>query len=227
LKFDSRASTEGEDEMSDYQMYIPFVNRVDLLDKAVASAKDLWEELTIIDNSPTGLEHPYPDPIKIFRPCVPLTFSQTMNLMTALTKKAGASIILWMHSDAAAEDGVCLKLLELARQYTAEGRKWGCLWTAYDAFSALNVPALDDIGGWDTVLPWYYSDTSTYYAMKMKGWECIDTGLPVKHTPSQTIKSDPELNFLNSVTFPLYGWYYQERWGGQPGHERFKTPFNR
>ena len=213
--------------MSDYQMYIPVVNRFDLLDKAVESAKDLWENLTIIDNSPNGLDHPYPDPIKVFRPCVPLFFSQTMNLMTSLTNKAGASIILWMHSDAEAQHGSCLKLLELARQYTAEGRKWGTLWTNYDSMAAINVHALDDIGGWDTIIIQYFSDNDTYRRMKLAGWECIDTGLPVNHNPSQTIKSDPELNFINGVTFPLAKAYYIRKHGGEPGHETFTTPFGR
>jgi len=213
--------------MTDYQMFIPVVNRFDLLDKAVESARDLWDNLTIIDNSPDGLAHPYPDPITVCRPCVPLTFSQSMNLMTKLTKQAGGSIVLWMHSDAAAEDGVCLSLLEQAREYTATGRKWGCLWTAYDAFSALNIAALDDIGGWDTNLPWYYADTSIYYCMKARGWECIDTGLKVDHAPSRTINADPRLLFIHHITFPLSGLYYIAKHGGEPGHEKFQFPFNR
>jgi hypothetical protein len=54
----------------------------------------------------------------------------------------------------------------------------------------------------------------------------VESGLPVKHEPSQTIKSNPFLNHVNGITFPIYARYYNEKWGGEPGHETFDTPFN-
>ena len=212
--------------MSDYIMFIPYVNRIDLLRKAIESASDVRDHLVIIDNSKDGLdgEHGWPT---IIRPLVPLTFSQSMNAMLKLAKERGASICVWMHSDAEAEPGVVMELITRARQYMAEGRKWGVLWTAYDALSAMNVEAFEDIGGWDVILTQYYSDNDAYYRLKLSGWECIDTGLKVKHTPSSTINSDPLLHFLNGVTFPLYGYYYQQKFGGEPGHEKYNIPFAR
>lgn len=89
------------------------------------------------------------------------------------------------------------------------------------------MEAFEAIGGWDTNLPWYYSDNDAYRRLKLAGWECIDTGLKVEHKASSTINSDSELNFLNSITFPLYGAYYARKWGGSPGNEIYTTPFNR
>lgn len=212
--------------MKDFRAFIPFVNRPDLLHRAVLSCKDIWEDLMIIHNSDvqltvTGMQN--------YRPIVPLSFSQTMNCILKMTKNTGPgrNICLFMHSDAEAAPGVCLNLLEEARRLTAEKKRWGVLWTAYDALAAFNVEAFDDIGGWDTNIPWYASDDDAYHRLRLAGWDCIDTGLEVKHEPSQTIKSDANLNFINSITFPLTLKYYEEKWGGRPGDEKFLTPFDR
>lgn len=212
--------------MSDYAMYIPYVNRPDLMDKAVNSAWDLRSNLNIIDNSKDGIQRSYPGCF-IMRPPVPLTFSQTMNWMLADAWRHGASICIWMHSDAEAEPGTCAKLLELARQYTSERRRWGVLWTNYDALSAINIRAAEDIGEWDTNIAWYTADNDWYYRLKLRQWECIDTCLPVKHTPSQTLNADPEIRASVDAMVPLRTLYYRAKWGNDPGREVFRTPFNR
>jgi GT2 family glycosyltransferase len=210
--------------MSGYIMFIPYVNRIDLLRKAIESASDVRDHLVIIDNSKDGLEgeHGWP---AIIRPLVPLSFSQSMNAMLKLAKDKGASICVWMHSDAEAEQGVVMELIALAHQYMAEGRKWGVLWTAYDALSAMNVEAFEDIGGWDANIAWYTSDNDAYYRLKLAGWECIDTGLKVKHTPSSTLNSDPEIRKQVDVMVPIREYYYQAKWGNSPGKEIYTVPF--
>lgn len=40
------------------------------------------------------------------------------------------------------------------------------------------------------------------------------------------IHSDPHLQqYVNDITFPMYERYYEAKWGGRPGEERFITPF--
>lgn len=212
--------------MSDYAAFIPFVNRRDLLEKAIASAVDLKENLRIIDNSKSGL-HGDPGWPPIIRPSVPMTFSQTLNFMLGLTKDKGKTICIWMHSDASAHPGSCLKLLELARRYTAENRKWGVLFTNYDALSAMSVEAFEKIGGWDEMFEWYASDCDAYYRLKLAGYGCINTSLPVDHSPSQTLNSDPEIRAQVEGMYHHRNRCYTEKWGGEPGHERYTTPFNR
>jgi hypothetical protein len=212
--------------MTDYCAYIFHVNREDLLQKAVASARDLQKNLTVIDNSANGLKIPIPY-VYVFRPSVPLTAIQSINFAMTDTKAHGAQIAIWMHSDAEARPGSCLALVEYARRMNAEGRKWGTLFTNYDALAALNVSLIDKIGLWDTTFHGYFGDGDYYRRIRLSGYECIETGIAVDHTPSQTINSDPELAFHNSVTFPLYQQYYLLKWGGQPGSEIYATPFNR
>ena len=142
-------------------------------------------------------------------------------------RNAGARICIFMHSDAVAGPGSCQGLLDRARECSRDGLKWGVLFTSYDALAALNVALLDDVGLWDTNLAWYFSDNDYYRRVRLAGYECLETNLPVEHRPSQTIKSDPELRFLNGITFPLYESYYRSKWGGKPGQECFRRPFNR
>jgi hypothetical protein len=216
-------------------LFIPYVNRPDLLDKAIRSAWHSGVEIITINNS--GESIACPSAAIQDEPPVPLTFAQTQNLM--LRRALGNdysrgynvwikhSFYLFMHNDAQAGEGTVKKLVELAEQYTGEGRRWGVLWTAYDALAAFNTAALQAVGGWDQNLPWYFSDNDVYLRLKLAGYECIDTHLPVEHTPSQTMNSDPEIMFMNGILFPMWEHYYIRKWGGKPGKECFLTPFNR
>jgi len=210
--------------MDDYRAFIFHVNREDLLAKALRSAAEIGDYLTVVDNSRDGLSMAV---ARHYRPPVPLSFSQSMNFAMTSAKGHGSSFVLLMHSDAEAHSGSCMQLVEYARRLNTEGRKWGVLFTNYDALAALNLALLDDVGLWDTNLPQYFSDNDYYRRIALAGYEKIETGIPVDHTPSTTINSDPELKFLNGVTFPLYEQYYTQKWGGKPGKEIFKIPFNR
>lgn len=213
--------------MNDYRMWIPVVNRFDLLDKAVESAKDMWKSLTIIDNSPSGLEHPYPEPLTVFRPPVPLSCPQYFNFMMQETRRHGANICIWMHSDAEALEGSCLKLLSLARELNDMKRKWGIVFTNYDALSAMNTDMTEDVGLWDTFFNQYFCDGDFHRRARLAGYEMINSDIAVNHIGSQTLHSDPERQLLNGITFPLYHQYYLKKWGSDPGSETFLTPFNR
>lgn len=209
-----------------YSICIPFVNRPDLLDRAVNSIPYFMQSnVIVLDNSPKRIVPADKwDHLEVEIPTVPLTFSQSLNFFTHRAIERNKDVMCFMHSDACAGKGTFEKLLALA---DPNRRHWGVIFTHYDALAAFNIEAMRDVGDWDVNLPWYYSDNDMYRRMRLAGWQTEDSGLPVEHTPSQTIKSDPELAFLNSVMFPLYGQYYRQRWGGDPGHESFTTPFNR
>ena len=211
---------------SDFRVYMRVENRRDLLDKAIASIPEFWPLLTVVDNSPDGMCDGLPDGITVMRGPVPLTFTQSHNWFYQDAKQRGAKFILWMHTDAEAIDGGHLRLLELARQYTAEGRKWGLIWTIYDSLCALNLEMIADVGGYDTIFPKYFCDNDHTRRMRLAGWETIDSGINTNHIGSQSILSDPKAKFLNDVTFPLYRQYYIRKWGGEPDRETFTVPFN-
>ena len=218
---------ENDKIAEDCSMFIFAVNREDLLRKAVESAEDLWDILTVIDNSKDGLSLRFARGGGVLRPPVPLTASQSINLSITSTRREGRSICIWMHNDAEAHPGSCKSLLEYAMQLNEEGRKWGVIFTNYDALSATNMRMIDEVGLWDTNLPSYFSDNDFYRRVELAGYEKINTNIAVDHVGSQTINSDEEWKFMNSMTFPIYGAYYERKWGGSPGRETFTRPFNR
>jgi hypothetical protein len=211
--------------MSDYKVFIALVNREDLLRRAVESSAEVLPNLTVIDNSKSGISF---DPgCRVFRSPMPIQFVHSINYAMLETRRQGAYIAMWLHCDAWTPPGAYTKLIEAARQFTAEGRKWGVLFTNYDALLAMNTALIDDVGLWDQNLPWYHSDEDFYRRVTLAGYAAIDTGIEVFHDYSQTIKSDPEANFMNSITHPLHGQYYRLKWGGPPHEEKFTAPFDR
>ena len=217
--------------MSDFQnfkAFIPFVNRPDLLEKAVASMMELSPHLSIIDNSQDGLD-PAKWPCPIIRPSVPLQVSQTLNFIFRLTREAGCGICVYMHGDGAAQPGTCLELVEKAKQATLEGRKWGLIFTLYDILFALNMDLLKRVGDWDVNIPWYKADQDYYRRITLAGLECVEGGMGdrVSHFSSATIRSDERLNFLNSINHHLAHQFYLAKWGGECGEELWTVPFNR
>lgn len=210
-------------------LFVPYVNRFDLLEKAVRSAVADGVEINIINNSNgASIGIPGVDFIQR-RPPVPLTFAQTQNWFLNIAEGDAdyGPFYLFMHSDAEAGEGTVQKLVEMAQKLTDEGRKWAVVFTAYDALAAFNTQAFLEIGGWDTELTWYSGDVDVYRRLKLAGYELVDSNLPVHHEPSQTLKADPEIKRKVDLMFPFRQYYYQNKWGGEPGHEKFDTPFGR
>lgn len=215
---------------NDYLAFIFHVNREDLLLKAIDSVPELHSQLTVVDNSWEGIEYDLTDiypKIRVEKPPVPLSASQSINMALVEGKRAGCKFVLIMHEDAEAVDGSGGKLVEFTRGLEQEGRRWGVVFTAYDCLASLSVTATDEVGMWDQNLPQYYVDNDMYRRLALAGYEKVESQLPVHHEPSQTLKSDPERQVINRVTFPLYGAYYAAKWGGSPGYETFLTAFNR
>jgi len=203
-------------------VFIPFVNRIDLLQRAVNSCRESEAYINIINNSgaPLSLFSHY-----IYTPIVPLTFTQTQNAMLKLC--GNYPFYLFMHSDAEAGENTVQQLIHLAKQCQHQERKWGAIFTNYDSLAAFNTGAMRAIGGWDTLFSWYESDCDTYRRLRLAGYETIESNLPVKHEPSQTLKSDPEIKRRVDLEIPFRHAMYLAKWGGPPGEEKFTMPYNR
>jgi hypothetical protein len=215
-----------------YLIGIPYVNRPDLLKLAVNSIQLFWPHAIIVDNSDNmdlRTNNDWPRDILIYEPSVPLTFSQSMNLLQRLALEQECDVVMFMHNDAEAHTGTpegLLSLLESLLQNSAH--KWGAVFTNYDTLAAFNMEAVRDVGRWDIILPQYFADNDYYRRIRLKGYEIVCTDLAVTHhnNASSTIKSDPAKLYMNGITFPLYKRYYARKWGGEPGNEIYTTPFN-
>ena len=208
-------------------IFIPYRNRPDLLRKAVDSVplrENSWQ-VKVINNS----DGPLPKNLCAgeINPPVPLTFAQTQNWILKLAEEEWkVPFFLWMHSDAEAEEYSIEQLIHFAEQCQYQERRWSVIFTNYDSLAACNVSAFRAVGGWDTMLSWYASDNDMYRRLRLAGYEMIESGLPVKHTPSQTLNSDPKIKRCVDLEIPFRESYYKAKHGGVPGHETFLTPFN-
>jgi len=216
----------------DYLAAIAYVNRPDLLRKALASVKPYWKRLTVIDNSPgrelRGMDLQAAAPgSRLFVPPVPYSFAQTMNLLHRLGAEQRADTVIFMHNDAEAYPGTPEKFLEALAHLQSGLRRWGAAFTNYHTLVAFNMRAVRKVGPWDIILPRYYGDYDYYRRLALSGYELVHTKLRVHHHDggANTVKADPKLKFNHDIMMPLYLSYYEKKWGGRPGRERYALPF--
>lgn len=210
-----------------YQIYTMFVNRKDLLQKALDSLAHYQGKVVVLDNSPDQDLDLTDFQGEILRPPVPLFCSQSYNLILREARKRGQEIFFIMHSDALASEDVVSKLLERARELTLANRRWGVLFTNYDVLCLCNTAVLQAFS-WDQYLPLYYTDVDFYYRLKLAEIELIETYLPVEHQEggSNALKANPALRAYVETNFPAWRTYYLQKWGGERGMEQYTNPFN-
>jgi hypothetical protein len=199
-------------------LFIPFLNRPDLLAKAVESTRgSKLVDVTIIDNSDIVIADAYYPPVS-------LTFSQSQNWMRRIARKRGAEFYFWIHSDAETSPEDLEKLANMAR---TETRNWGVIFTYYDTLCAYKTEAMEAIGGYDTNFRDYFSDNDVYRRLKLAGYELLESHIQTKHVGSQTLNSDPRMQFIHhNHHFPQARELYKLKWGGEPGKEKFTVPYN-
>ncbi|TEA12403.1 Reticulocyte-binding protein 2-like protein a [Colletotrichum sidae] len=78
-----------------------------------------------------------------------------------------------MNPPAAGEEGYttiyenCLRDLNVTLE---RGEKWGFRWYQYDHLTLVNRAAMDAIGGWDSLIPYYATDCDMNARLAMDGW---------------------------------------------------------
>jgi hypothetical protein len=210
-----------------YQIYTMFVNRKDLLIRALAGLGEHRKETVILDNSPQQDLMLEDFPGEILRPCVPLYCNQSYNLIVSLARQRRQEVFFMMHSDALASPEVIAQMLDMADGLNKTGCNWGVLFTNYDVLCLWNTRVIQGFT-WDPYLPLYYTDVDCYYRLKLAGVELIETYLSVEHQEggSTTQRADPALRAFVETSYPAWRDYYIRKWGGERGQERFTAPFN-
>jgi GT2 family glycosyltransferase len=104
--------------------------------------------------------------------------------------------------------------------------------TGSNGFSCflLNQHVVDTVGGFDEMISpnyAYFEDNDYHMRMKLKGVVPAYAGTSVDHLGSATLKamSNQEIS-KHHVKFELARENYIKKWGGLPGEEMYKTPFN-
>jgi hypothetical protein len=220
-----------------YVMGISYVNRLDLLKKALDSIPQYWKHTIVIDNSDDRSlrkETEIREKVTIYEPPVPLTVPQKMNWMNVEAVRRGCDVVMYMHDDTVALERTPEQFLDILNELVLAGRRWGVAFTRaegtstdYDYFCAFNLEAVKGIGSWDENFMQYFSDTDYYWRLHLAGYEHVYTGLPIRHYGSATTRSDPYRRAVFSATFPIYEEYYKQKWGGTWFEEQFVNPFSK
>ncbi|KAI1388179.1 uncharacterized protein F4822DRAFT_402017 [Hypoxylon trugodes] len=126
--------------------------------------------------------------VNIVQTPVLLSFAQLQNFYLSLSYTHKWPYYFWSHMDVLAlghENGfegltqragepgykslytLCLE--ELNRTLVTDER-WGLRFFAYDHLTLQNPMALEDIRGWDTLIPYYMTDCDTYTRLHMRNW---------------------------------------------------------
>lgn len=207
--------------------FIPFVNRPDLLERALRPWASVPEfRVWVIDNSAGSdtvaynreLEEVLADfpSVAMRRPHVPLTTAQTMNFIRALALQWDLDVVGFQHNDGEISDQGIRLLYATAEQKLAANEPWGALFTNYDVCCLFNVQALRVVGEWDWLrFPFYHLDNDYYHRLRLAGFPTIDTGIPCLHhnEASNTIKADATRQYVNRLTFPISEQMLREKWG--------------
>lgn len=219
------------DKTLDWIIYLPYVNREDLLGNALRSLGAHSERVVVIDQSDAGMsEGKHHGPL--FRWHGPRRFTSVMNWIQRDTLRRGLGRFLFMHSDAEAAPGGIDALLRMADDLDAQGTRWGVIFTRYDALAVFNQQAVTDVGCWDDSFLWYIADVDYYNRIQWRGW-ChaeLPSALAI-HRGSQTLAGLPPQEA--AAVHHDHGWshdHYRHKWGchweERPERRVWEIPYN-
>ena len=126
--------------------------------------------------------------VNIVQTPVLLSFAQLQNFYLSLTYLHEWPYFFWSHMDVLAmsyedsepkynEEGYktiyerCLETLKDARD---NDDHWGLRFFAYDHLALVNPLAYEDVGGWDTMIPYYITDCDMHSRLIMRKWSIKD-----------------------------------------------------
>jgi predicted O-methyltransferase YrrM len=211
--------------VGDHLLFIPVVNRLDLLQEAVESIPPAVRAVVVDQTNGLGdqIKALLPGHVGYVKTPKRLLFSEVQNAMLHAASLLGVKTLMFMHSDGKCDPTVVEKLVHAS----SDESDWGVIFTNYDVLCAFNVRGLlDRVGFWDETFEWYASDCDFYRRIVLSGLRIVETGLPVDHRPSSTINSDPsEMVRVNAAADKRVN-HYRHKWGGRPGHERNKIPYD-
>lgn len=93
----------------------------------------------------------------------------------------------------------------------------------------LKTETIQKIGYFDEKFyPAYFEDNDYHYRIRLAGLKAVKTNRALYfHYGSRTIKEDEKIKLQSNLGYTINRDYYRQKWGGLPGEEIYKTPFNK
>lgn len=194
---------------------VPTLNRYDLLQHLLDSAEHgsvKPDGYIIVDNGrETRTRLRLPPNVQVIEPGRNLGVAASWNL---ILDAAGDEPVVISNDDITLGPGAFATLSAEAATHP--------LVTAGGWLLFAQAPACTQAVGYydESFYPAYYEDTDYAYRMRLSGFPRHNVHVETTHVGSATIKAAPHLNVGRS------GAYYHAKWGGAPGHERWRQPFD-
>lgn len=200
---------------------IPTINRKDLLEEALQTYKKTWHGSTImiIDNGNQNIYCTEPNVI-ILNSKYNFGVSKSWNKLINNLHKLNYTHVLVVNDDI-----VFKKTLFQLNEYINLNPADFYIGTGTWCCFLIPIKTYKNIGPFDEKFyPAYFEDMDYSYRIRLKNLTMHMSPFfnPEVYRNSQSIEKEPELNnrFLRNKR------YYALKWGGLPGDERYKTPFN-
>lgn len=207
----------------------PHYNRPDLTDRMLASIDSPVGRGLVVDNSRSGYQPAVGSEWRTFAPpFTSLGYPGSINF--GIMQTPDAPWWVWCSNDVVFGPG---DLAAIATEMEMAGSA-PYIVTAHFAMGALNRALVELVGLFDehSFWPLYFDDNDYAYRCHLAGvdvhyneWN-ISEGTAGFAT-SLTVQSDPVVALANSRSFAINRAAYVEKWGGVPGEERFRFPWNR
>lgn len=208
---------------------IPTINRADLLQESLEDISDNMgsdvDRLIIVDNG--GQDITIPENLQsntnVITPGRNQGVAGSWNLIARMAFNAyNAKQVLILNDDI-----VLGKTRKDIEEVLSDYNKYGMICGNNHLCAFLfSRAAWNVVGEFDKEFyPAYFEDNDYIYRMGLKGFGCLpdDRMDPEAYRNSMTIEKDPDLN----EPFDENKQRYIDKWGGEPGEEKYKTPFNR
>lgn len=207
--------------MNKFAIGIPTINRADLLNEALEKyVKDFPDIMIyILDNGNQEINHKLSENIIVERSSENKGVAGSWNfLMKRIFKHHEYAFILNDDIYLGKNKNDIESLLENKYDFYVTEFNWCSYIIPKSTFEL--------VGGFDEIFfPAYYEDNDYHQRMKMCNLSYFATNKlnPEIFRNSMTIEKDPSLN----QEFETNKFKYIVKWGGLPGFETFKTPYNR
>ena len=181
--------------------------------------------------------------VNVVRTPVLMSFAQLQNFYMHLAQENNWPYYFWSHMDVlvlsyedgnemtgpalsasenTAHPGAYRTVYELClaqmRRAVRSDERWAVRFFAYDHLALVNRAAYEDVGGWDTLIPYYMTDCDMHNRLMMKGWKLQDGHAGIVSDVGSTLEN--LLALYRDPSIPVK--YVDPNPGPPPEHEGSK-----